>query len=151
VNRDTQVKPILSKLVQVGVVIRNLENTASHLASLGLGPFKPSKPPPGAEGMIFHDKPLAADPKGLCADIGDTELELLQPGEGDSPWKEFLDHKGEGIQHIALQVDNIDEVLAGLNGKGAKTLLTGKAHGRLAAAYVDLGVGNIIVELLQRQ
>ena len=34
--------------------------------------------------------------------MGSLEIELIQPLEGQSPHKEFLDSKGEGIHHIAF-------------------------------------------------
>ena len=40
--------------------------------------------------------------------IGDLQIELIQPLAGESPHKEFLETRGEGIQHIACAVDNVD-------------------------------------------
>ncbi|MFC7320809.1 methylmalonyl-CoA epimerase [Halobacillus campisalis] len=43
--------------------------------------------------------------------IGDTRLELLEPTMEDSPIKKFIDKRGEGIHHIALEVDDISKRL----------------------------------------
>ena len=138
-----------SKVVQVGVVVKNLEDTMNRLSPLGIGPFISPPPPEGAEGLMVEGKPVKI-PQVSVTQLGDIELELIQAEEGDNPWWNFLDQKGDGIQHIALKVDNIEEVEASWRAKGAKTLVTGKANGNLEAAYVDLGVGNIIIELLQK-
>jgi len=43
--------------------------------------------------------------------IGETKIELLEPTSEDSPIAKFIEKKGEGIQHIAFSVDNIEEAL----------------------------------------
>lgn len=40
--------------------------------------------------------------------IGETRIELLEPLHNDSTVKKFIDKKGEGIHHIALEVDDIN-------------------------------------------
>jgi methylmalonyl-CoA/ethylmalonyl-CoA epimerase len=46
--------------------------------------------------------------------LGNTELELIQPLEGDSPYSEFLSEHGEGVHHLAFVVESIDDQLARL-------------------------------------
>jgi len=149
VNKNIPAKSPFSNLMQIGVVVRDLEEVTKRLSSLGIGPFEHSSPPPGAEGLFLYDKPLDIELKQLCTKIGDIELELIQPGEEESPWKDFLDSKGEGIQHLGFKVDDLKDVIAKLVKQGASVFVTGKARGRLQAAYVDLGVGDIIVELME--
>lgn len=49
---------------------------------------------------------------------GETNIELLEPLGADSPIAKFLESHGEGIQHIAVRVDNIEEVLNQYKAKG---------------------------------
>jgi len=49
---------------------------------------------------------------------GETDIELLEPIDSDSPVAKFLESRGEGIQHIAVRVKNIEAVLAELKRKG---------------------------------
>lgn len=49
---------------------------------------------------------------------GETQIELLEPIGSDSPVAKFLENRGEGIHHIAVKVDNIENVLEGLKKKG---------------------------------
>lgn len=49
--------------------------------------------------------------------VGESKIELLQPTEESSPVAKFLANKGEGIHHIALKVDNLEEKLAELKNK----------------------------------
>jgi methylmalonyl-CoA/ethylmalonyl-CoA epimerase len=146
-KKDNPVKKIVSKLIQVGVVVKDGKKSAKDLEGFGLGPFQPGVPPPDADGMFYGDKPATNIPPVLLTRFGDVELELLEPSEKESLWKDFLNRKNEGIQHIEMEVEDIDAALASLNAQGAKTLVTGNARGKIQAAYVDLGISNILIEL----
>ena len=50
--------------------------------------------------------------------VGETEVELLEATAPDSPIARFLEKRGEGVQHIAFRVENIEEALAELEAKG---------------------------------
>lgn len=54
--------------------------------------------------------------------IGESRIELLEPTRGDSPIEKFMTKRGEGIHHIAVQVDNIEEALARLKASGARLI-----------------------------
>jgi methylmalonyl-CoA/ethylmalonyl-CoA epimerase len=54
--------------------------------------------------------------------VGDTEVELLESTAPDGPVAKFIEKKGEGVQHIAFQVENIEEALEELKAKGIKLI-----------------------------
>ena len=54
--------------------------------------------------------------------IGDTEVELLESTEPDGPVAKFIEKKGEGIQHIAFKVDDIEAALKELEEKGIRLI-----------------------------
>lgn len=54
--------------------------------------------------------------------IGDSRLELLEPLHADSPVGKFLAKRGEGIHHIAVSVDNIEEALERFKVSGARLI-----------------------------
>lgn len=54
--------------------------------------------------------------------IGESRLELLEPLNESSPVQQFIDKKGEGIHHIALEVDNIEARLNQLKSEGIKLI-----------------------------
>ena len=147
-NNDAPAKSPFSELIQIGVVVRDIEEAAKRLTALGIGPFVPTTPPPGAEGLFLYGKPMEIKLKQVCTRMGEIELELIQPGEEKSPWKDFLDNNGEGVQHLGFRVKNVEDAVDKLVEQGATVFVTGIAKGRLQAAYVDLGVGGIIVELM---
>ena len=138
-----------SKLIQVGVVVKNLDKAIERLSSLGIGPFTPMLLPPDAE-QWFRGKPLDAKFKISGARLGEVVLELIQPVEGKSPHQEFLDNQGEGIQHIAFAVDDLDREVSRLTKQGVSVLLSANLHD-VRVAYLDLGVGGLVIELIQRK
>ena len=54
--------------------------------------------------------------------VGDTEVELLQSTAPDGPIAGFIEKKGEGAQHVAFLVDNIEEALKELEAKGIRLI-----------------------------
>jgi methylmalonyl-CoA/ethylmalonyl-CoA epimerase len=54
--------------------------------------------------------------------LGDSRIELLEPLHADSPIEKFMAKRGEGIHHIALSVDNIEEALERFKAAGARLI-----------------------------
>ena len=54
--------------------------------------------------------------------VGESRLELLEPTDEESPIGKFLAKRGEGIHHIALTVDNIEEALERFKAAGARLI-----------------------------
>ena len=141
-------KSPFSKLIQIGVVVRDMDKAIQRLTSLGIGPFQPKIIPPNTKEW-FRGEPLKAKFDIRSAMMGDMELELIQPIEGDSPHQEFLDSKGEGIQHIAFAVDDLDKEVAKFTKQGVSVMLSGRLPDGRGGDYLDLEVGGIILELMQ--
>ncbi len=85
--------------------------------------------------------------------ITDSELELLESTAPDGPVAKYIDKKGEGIQHIAFRVENLDEALAELKAKGVKlideTPRDGAGGARIAFIHPKESNG-VLVELCER-
>jgi methylmalonyl-CoA/ethylmalonyl-CoA epimerase len=145
--KKTPAKSTFSNLWDIGVVVRDIDKTAKRLESLGMGPFIQPRPPAGDEGLFFHGKPLVSNFKALITKIGNIEFNLLQPDDKPSPWKDFLDTKGEGIHHLGFQVDDVEKEVNRLTSQGAEVILIGRIRGKMGAAYLDLKIGNILIEL----
>lgn len=54
--------------------------------------------------------------------IGDTHLELLEPLDESSPIQSFINKRGEGIHHIALEVDSVSKRLKDMRENGIKLI-----------------------------
>ncbi|MBO8167565.1 MAG: methylmalonyl-CoA epimerase [Thermoanaerobacteraceae bacterium] len=84
---------------------------------------------------------------------GDSELELLESTDPDGPIAKFIAAKGEGIQHIALRVDDIEQALAELKEKGVRLIdekpRRGAGGARIAFIHPKATFGTL-VELCER-
>ncbi len=82
--------------------------------------------------------------------VGDSAVELVEPTEESSPISRFLERHGEGMHHISLEVENLQEQLNLLKEKGVK-LIDEKprqgAEGRLIAFIHPHSTGGVLVEL----
>jgi methylmalonyl-CoA/ethylmalonyl-CoA epimerase len=143
-------KSAFTRLAHVGLVVRDMDKTIERLTSLGIGPFTPRMPPPDAQ-ETYRGKPFVPSQRVLIqiTHVGDMELELIQPVNGASPHQEFLDKKGEGIQHLGFMVDNLEKEVKNLTAKGSEVLLTSQFKGGGGVTYLDLDVAGLIVELVQ--
>jgi methylmalonyl-CoA/ethylmalonyl-CoA epimerase len=54
--------------------------------------------------------------------VGESELEILESTSPDGALAKFIETRGEGVQHIALRVDNIEEALRELKAKGVRLI-----------------------------
>jgi catechol 2,3-dioxygenase-like lactoylglutathione lyase family enzyme len=148
-GRKKGIESPFSKLIQVGVVVKDLDKVVERLTSLGIGPFTPMHIPDDAE-QWFRGNPMDAKFKISGAKLGEILLEVIQPVEGKSPHREFLDSQGEGIQHIAFAVDDLDREVAKLTKKGVSVLLSANLP-KVRVAYLDLSVGGLVIELIQEK
>ncbi|AEM79675.1 methylmalonyl-CoA epimerase [Thermoanaerobacter thermohydrosulfuricus] len=85
--------------------------------------------------------------------VGDSEIELLESTSDDGPIAKFIEKRGEGIQHIALQVDDIEKTLEELKQKGIKLIDEVPRYGAGGAkiAFVHpKSTNGVLLELCQR-
>jgi methylmalonyl-CoA/ethylmalonyl-CoA epimerase len=143
-------KTTFTRLAHIGLVVRDMNKTIERLTALGIGPFTPRMPPPDAK-ETYRGKPFVPGERVAIqiTHIGNMELELIQPINGESPHREFLDKKGEGIQHLGFIVDNLGDAVKRLTDQGSKILLTSQFKGGGGVTYLDLDVAGLIVELVQ--
>ena len=85
--------------------------------------------------------------------VGESEVELLEPIASDSPVAKFLEKKGEGIHHVAFQVENIEAALIELKEKGIRLIDETPRYGAGGAkiAFIHPHATNgVLVELCER-
>ena len=84
--------------------------------------------------------------------LGETRLELLEPTAPDSPIAKFLEKRGEGIHHIAIEVERLDAHLRQLEAAGVRILLGKGPYGAGGHRYAFLhpsSCGGVLVELVE--
>jgi methylmalonyl-CoA epimerase len=86
--------------------------------------------------------------------IGDTEVELLESTSPDGPIAKYLEKKGEGIQHIAFMVENLEEALAELKAKGIQLIdekpRRGAGGARIAFLHPQ-STFSVLIELCEKK
>lgn len=86
--------------------------------------------------------------------VGDSEVELLESTAPDGPIGKYLEKRGEGIQHIAFRVDNLDQALAELKDKGIRLIDEKPRQGAGGAKIAFLhpkSTHGVLIELSERE
>ena len=87
-------------------------------------------------------------------EVGDANLELLEPLSPDSPVAKFIDKRGEGIHHICFRVKNLESHLERLKRQGFRLIHESPvpgAHGcRVAFLHPSAGNG-VLIELSEKE
>jgi methylmalonyl-CoA/ethylmalonyl-CoA epimerase len=86
--------------------------------------------------------------------IGDTEIELLESTDPEGPIAKFIEKRGQGIQHIALRVDDIDAALDKMRAEGIRLIDEKPRYGAGGARIAFLhpkATGGVLIELCERK
>ena len=86
--------------------------------------------------------------------IDHTEIELLESTAADGPVAKYIESRGEGVQHIAFRVENIEEALAELKEKGVRLIDEKPRRGAGGAKIAFLhpkSTGGVLIELCERE
>jgi len=117
----------LKRLVQIGIVVTDLDRTTQLLTSLfGIGPFRFVEWPDRPESRYYYrgaEQHIRI--KQAFVPLGDVEVELIQPLEGNNGYQDFLDQTGGGIHHVLFEVPDIDPVIQELAKSGVTVLQSG--------------------------
>lgn len=84
--------------------------------------------------------------------IGESRIELLEPTGPDSPIEKFITKRGEGIHHIAVRVDNIEQALERLKSSGVRLVDSAPrrgAHNTRIAFIHPSSTHGVLLELVE--
>lgn len=108
-----------------------------------------------AQGLGINLKEVEEMPTQKLAmlPVGESMIELLEAKTPDAPVAKFIESRGEGIHHIALRVENIDEALVQARAAGLRlideTPRTGAGGSKIAFVHPK-SVYGVMVELVER-
>jgi len=137
-----------SKVDHIGIVVKDIDKAVAHYQALGIGPFK--KANIIVKDRIEYGKPTSNHKEIRMAKIGDFCIEMMQPVSGESFPKRFLESRGEGINHLAFSVDDINKETAKLIDKGFNAISTAKFEDGGGFVYFGTDIiGGVIFELVQ--
>ena len=107
--------------IQVGVLVRDLESYLAKLEEVfGIGPFRIAEyPPKDAVPMReYHGKNGNFTAKFCFYHLGNIELELIQPIDGENIWEDHMQQHGPGIHHLKFLVPEHESVRAYMEANG---------------------------------
>jgi len=131
-----QDKPF-STLHHLSLVVRDINAAVRFLESVGFGPFFEYPP------MTEYTQLNVPDQEGFfntvikCVQIGPVQLQLVQPGQGRSIYKDFLEKNGEGVFHLGFVVPDIDRAETDVKNLGLAVISSGRRANGSGFAYFD--------------
>ncbi len=140
-----------SRFCQVGVVVKSIDETIKYFEKLfGFGPFEMRQVDyPNA---TYYGKIAGYRGKRAFFYLGPIQIELIELIDGKTIHEAFLKEKGEGVHHIAFEVDNLEKSTWNAEKAGLKVIQSFTRPDGSGFAYLDTGkTGGIIFELIQRR
>jgi methylmalonyl-CoA/ethylmalonyl-CoA epimerase len=128
------------KIEHIGIAVKDIENSNALFAKLFGEP---------------HYKTEAVESEGVKTSffkVGPNKIELLEGTNDNSPITKFIEKKGEGIHHIAFDVDDINAEICRLKNEGFVVLNETPKKGadnKLVAFLHPKGTNGVLVELCQ--
>ena len=131
----------MKKVEHIGIAVKNLESANKLFSKLfGMKSYKSENVEREGVTTSFFQ-------------IGDTKIELLEATNPESPIAKFIDKEGEGIHHIAFEVDDVKLEISRLEKDGF-TLINKEpqkgADNKLICFLHPKSTNGILVELCQK-
>ena len=82
--------------------------------------------------------------------LGESMITLLQPTDESGFAAQFIKERGEGVQHLGLEVDNLEEFVADLEAKRVKVPVKQlKGDGRKEALVEPRSAFGVVMQLIE--
>lgn len=128
------------KIEHIGIAVKNLESSNELFSKLfGQSPYKVETVESEGVSTSFF----------MC---GSSKVELLEATNPDSAIAKFIEKKGEGIHHIAFEVEDIHAEMKRLEAEGFQLLNSEPKRGadnKLICFLHPKGTNSVLVELCQ--
>jgi methylmalonyl-CoA/ethylmalonyl-CoA epimerase len=132
---------MVNKIDHIGIAVKNLEEALNFYENiLGLK---------SAGFEIVEEQKV----KVAFLPIGDTEVELLESTEEDGPIARYIAKNGEGVQHIAYRVEDIEKAIEDMKEEGIRMIDEKPRYGAGGAKIAfchPKSTHGVLIELCQR-
>ncbi len=128
----------LCHIDHLGIAVPALDAAIAFYQTLGLS--------------VTHRETVATEEVNVAMlPAGESRIELLEPASPDSPISKFLEKRGPGLHHVALQVPDLPAAVARLKIAGARLLNEPRqgAGGHLYVFVHPASTGGVLLELIQ--
>ncbi len=101
---------MLNRIYHLGYAVEDIEAASRfYRENFGAEPGEPE---------VVEDQGIVA----TMFEVGESSIELMQPTRPDSPVGKFLAKRGEGLHHVAFEVDDLQMALSELKGNGVELI-----------------------------
>lgn len=141
-------KPVM----QVGIVVRDIEKTLDEYCAvfqLASRPAVSLTAPVEEAHTVYRGGATTARAKLAFINMGQATIELIEPVGGPSTWKEFLDARGEGVHHIAFNINETPQVVEALGENGIPLVQQGDYTGGMYSYLDSAPQLGVMLELLE--
>jgi methylmalonyl-CoA/ethylmalonyl-CoA epimerase len=131
----------ITRVDHIGIAVKSIAESLKVYEAMGLKSV-------GVEEVAEQKVRVAFLP------LGEAEIELLESTAPDGPVAKYIEKNGEGIQHLALRVDNLEAALAEMKAKGVRLIDEKPRYGAGGAkiAFVHpRSTGGVLLELSERE
>ncbi|MBS4220352.1 VOC family protein [Bacillus sp. FJAT-49711] len=138
-------------ITQIGILVHDIEKTSQVYADF----FGVEKPEAITTDTIekaqteYKGEPSIARAKLAFFDMGSVQVELIEPDEQPSTWREHLDEHGEGVHHIAFQIEGMKEKIQVLEQANMPLVQKGEYEGGRYAYIDSVKDLKVMIELLE--
>lgn len=138
---------------QLGMVVHDIKETGQAFADF-FGVDTPPIVDSGEDEVVkaeYKGEPSTAKCKMMFFEAGNIQIELIQPDDQPSVWRDILDEKGEGLHHIAFEIKNSEEKIKTLESQGYHVMQKG-FYGDGTGMYIYIDARDqmkLILELLE--
>ena len=128
----------MSQIDHLGIAVKSLAEAKKFYEKLGL--------------QVMPEETVEAEKVRLAmVPVGESRIELLEPTSPDSAIAKFLDKRGEGLHHVALQVDDLSATVERLKASGTRLIsdeIKVGAGGHLYVFVHPSSAGGVLLELV---
>lgn len=139
-------------VAQIAIVVHNIDEAAERFSKI-LGMEKPNiiiSDGYETAHTTYNGQPSEARAKLAFLNVGQVDIELIEPIGEPSVWKDVLDQKGEGVHHIAFWVEDTNKSLQFLGQFGIEQTQRGDFTGGMYTYVNSEPALGVMLELLQR-
>jgi len=134
----------------VCLVVADIDRAVAFYDSIGIGPWHDYPPLEQYTDLEVPDRQGFLGLRYKYADVGSVQFQLVEPGPADSPQKEFLRTKGEGVFHVGFSVDDVDAAGGQARETGLDVLMRGRRPDGSGFTYFDTAAqAGVVLEIRQ--
>ena len=129
----------MPKIEHIGIAVKDLNEAVERFSKLlNTSPYKTEKVESEGVSTVFFE-------------TGESKVELLESTDSNGPIGKYISKKGEGIHHIAFDVDDIQSEMERLKGEGFDVIgdIREGADNKLVCFIHPKSANGVLIELCQ--